>query len=183
VNGELFNEKAVRDGYAALAVYPPDTRYQQRIAAAEQDAKAAGRGLWPACGGGHASATPTPPATPTATKAPAATATAVSGACESAAVTITDLQKSSTPELVTVSGHGNVTGWYIISEAGNQRFDFPAELRLVGSVQVHSGVPQFPNTASTLWWTAARVWNNSSDDDALLYDCQGQLVATFDDGM
>jgi hypothetical protein len=26
------------------------------------------------------------------------------------------------------------------------------------------------------------LWNNTSDDDALLYDCTGRLVQRFDDG-
>ena len=41
---------------------------------------------------------------------------------------------------------------------------------------------QFANSASVLWWLSANVWNNSSNDDAALYNCNGELVQTFDDG-
>jgi micrococcal nuclease len=49
VGGELFNEKVVIGGYGEARTYPPNTRYQQRLDAAEDAARAAGRGLWGAC--------------------------------------------------------------------------------------------------------------------------------------
>jgi micrococcal nuclease len=45
----LFNETLVRDGFAMVATYPPDTRYVQRFQAAQGDARGDGRGLWGAC--------------------------------------------------------------------------------------------------------------------------------------
>jgi hypothetical protein len=66
---------------------------------------------------------------------------------------------------------------------GRQTFNFPSGFVASGTLQVRSGVAQFANTATSLWWTAANVWNNSTDDDAALYDCNGQLVQVFDDGM
>lgn len=44
-DGELFNLRIVLDGYAALAVYPPDTKYQAPIAEAEGQARLMNRGL------------------------------------------------------------------------------------------------------------------------------------------
>lgn len=184
VDGELFNERMVRDGYAALAVYPPDVKYRDRIAAAEAEAKAANRGLWGACGGLNAPATPTPSsgaptATPTRTPTPPATPTP-GGSCAAATARVVSLNKAA--EVVVIEGSGNLTGWYLISERGNQRFDFPQGFVLNGRVEVWSGVPQFANTATRLWWSDATLWNNSQDDDALLYDCTGRLVQRFDDG-
>ncbi len=75
-----------------------------------------------------------------------------------------------------------MTGWYIISESGNQRFDFPTGYVGSGSVQIRSGVAQFPNTQTELWWSGANLWNNSSDDDAFLYNCLGPQVDFFDAG-
>jgi len=75
VDGELFNERMVRDGYAALAVFPPDVKYRDRIAAAEAEAKAANRGLWGACGGLNTPATPTPATAGTPAATPTWTAT------------------------------------------------------------------------------------------------------------
>jgi len=48
-DGSLFNETLVRDGFATVATYPPDTKYVRRFRAAQRAAKAAGRGLWGAC--------------------------------------------------------------------------------------------------------------------------------------
>jgi len=45
----LFNETLVRDGFATVATYPPDTRYVRRFQAAQRDARAGGRGLWGSC--------------------------------------------------------------------------------------------------------------------------------------
>jgi endonuclease YncB( thermonuclease family) len=187
LDGELFNERLVRDGYAALAVYPPDVKYQARIAAAEQEAKTNGRGLWPLCGGVGTPGTPTPVLSPTSrptpSPTPSGTATptpTVTGSCTAASATITGLDK--VLEVVTVSGSGNMTGWYLVSTRGSQRFDFPDNFTLSGSVQIRSGTPAFPNSPSQLWWTSANQWNNSEDDDAVLYNCSGQQVGYFDDG-
>jgi len=49
LGGTLFNETLVRDGFATVATYPPDTRYVQRFQAAQRDARGDGRGLWGAC--------------------------------------------------------------------------------------------------------------------------------------
>lgn len=51
IDGELFNERIVRDGMAQLATYPPDVKYVDRIRGAQQEAREHGRGLWAACAG------------------------------------------------------------------------------------------------------------------------------------
>ena len=188
LDGALFNERLVRDGYAELAVYPPDVKYRARIEAAQQEAKAEKRGLWPVCGMVGVPGTATPVQSPTATATPSptpqgtATPTPTVGSlCQAATATITGLDKFG--EVVTVSGSGNMTGWYVISVKGQQRFDFPGNFTLNGSVQIRSGTPAFPNTPATLWWTAASQWSNSDNDDAVLYNCTGQQVSYFDDGM
>ena len=45
--GDVFvNAELVRLGYARAVAYPPDTRYQEILARAEEEAKGAERGLW-----------------------------------------------------------------------------------------------------------------------------------------
>ncbi len=134
-----------------------------------------------------ATATPTQTtatATPTTVTAtpPTATASPTVGGCSAATATITALNKSGNPETVTISGSGLLTGWYLISESGNQRYDFPAGYTLSGTVTIASGSAASSNPPGTLLWTTANVWNNTSDDDAFLYDCQGTLKSTFEDG-
>lgn len=187
-NAELYNERIVRDGFAEIALYPPDLKYQARVASAQVDAQSAGRGLWSICGsvGLPGTATPvhSPTGSPTAGGGASTTATLAPTpptSCTSASAAITSLDK--VLEVVTVSGSGNLTGWYLISTKGNQRFDFPSGFVLNGSVGILSGTPSFANSASRLWWSVATQWNNSEDDDAVLYDCVGQPVSYFDDGL
>jgi micrococcal nuclease len=51
LDGELVNERLVREGYAVSSTYPPDVKYQERFLAAQKEAREANRGLWGACGG------------------------------------------------------------------------------------------------------------------------------------
>ncbi|MEK7607133.1 MAG: thermonuclease family protein [Patescibacteria group bacterium] len=49
IDGVMVNEQLVRDGFARAKSYPPDIKYQDRLRAAEKEARAAGRGLWSHC--------------------------------------------------------------------------------------------------------------------------------------
>lgn len=70
LEGEMVNATLVAEGYAAAATFPPDVKYADTFAALEEEARAAGRGLW-----GDACRTPPPPA-------PAAGACEYSGTSE-----------------------------------------------------------------------------------------------------
>ena len=50
-DGLFVNAAQVVDGYAVARDYPPNTAYRADLEQAERAARAAGRGLWPACGG------------------------------------------------------------------------------------------------------------------------------------
>lgn len=80
--GEMVNERLVRDGYAVLATFPPDVKYKAEIQAAEQEARAANRGLWAACSGDDTPVGGTP--APTATASPLPTTTAQPSTCDPA---------------------------------------------------------------------------------------------------
>lgn len=45
-NGISINEKLVKEGYAAASSYPPDIKYQEKLKAAEQEARNNQKGLW-----------------------------------------------------------------------------------------------------------------------------------------
>jgi endonuclease YncB( thermonuclease family) len=70
LDGALVNERLVTEGYAQVATFPPDVRYAELFLTSQQNARAAGRGLW-----GAGCAGPVGPV-PTATPLPAPTATA-----------------------------------------------------------------------------------------------------------
>lgn len=46
VGGELFNEALLREGFAQVATFPPNTRYLDRFEEAQRGARGAGRGIW-----------------------------------------------------------------------------------------------------------------------------------------
>jgi micrococcal nuclease len=49
----FVNVEMARTGFAAAYTYPPNVAHADEIVAAAAEARDAGRGLWPACGGGH----------------------------------------------------------------------------------------------------------------------------------
>jgi len=84
-------------------------------------------------------------------------------------------------EVVTITNSGNtevnLTGWKLVSEAGNQTYDFPSGTTLTagGSLKVVSGEKARAGT-DRLVWTQSNIWNNDGDPGAL-YDAQGKLVS------
>ncbi len=46
VGGEMFNEALLEGGYAQAYPYEPNTEYEGRFAAAQEEARAAGLGIW-----------------------------------------------------------------------------------------------------------------------------------------
>ena len=49
IDGELFEEGILRDGYAVLLTVPPNVKYVERLTAAQAAARARGAGLWGSC--------------------------------------------------------------------------------------------------------------------------------------
>ena len=45
-DGTMFNEALIREGYAQVATFPPNTRYVGRFEEAQEEAREAGRGIW-----------------------------------------------------------------------------------------------------------------------------------------
>ena len=45
-DGQMFNETLVEEGYAQVATFPPNVKYQDRFLKAQREAREANRGLW-----------------------------------------------------------------------------------------------------------------------------------------
>ncbi len=45
-DGTMFNETLLREGYAQVATFPPNTRYVDRFEEAQEEAREARRGIW-----------------------------------------------------------------------------------------------------------------------------------------
>jgi micrococcal nuclease len=50
-DGQMFNETLFEEGYAQVATFPPNVKYQDRFLAAQREAREANRGLWGLCWG------------------------------------------------------------------------------------------------------------------------------------
>lgn len=84
-------------------------------------------------------------------------------------------------EVVTLINSGaevvNLTGWKLVSEKGNQTFNFPAGTMLSegGTLKIVSG-KNAKAGPQVLVWTVENIWNNDGDP-GMLYNPQGQLVS------
>ncbi len=98
-------------------------------------------------------------------------------------VRITNIDKVA--EIVTIKNDSgisvNLTGWYLISKTGNQRFSFPEGFTLGNdeTVNIISGRSAQHNPPGELLWSRAYVWNNTESDPGELYNANDQLASTW----
>lgn len=71
----------------------------------------------------------------------------------------------------------DISGWYLISEEGNQRYDFPegSVIQAGYYIKVLSGPKAYEGSYEQIW-TKGYIWNNDGDA-ALLYNAEGKLVS------
>ena len=69
----------------------------------------------------------------------------------------------------------DVSGWYIVSEKGNQVFVLPEGTAIApgGELTISS---QSSEAKGDLTWPDKKVWHKSKEDAALLYDVYGRLI-------
>jgi len=69
----------------------------------------------------------------------------------------------------------DVSGWYIVSDKGNQIFVLPegCEIAPGGELSISS---QSSKAKGDLVWPDKKVWHKSKEDAALLYDVYGRLI-------
>lgn len=149
VNGEL-----VRQGLARAQDYPPDTRRQARLTRMEQEARAAGRGLWEQV-----------------------RATAVPGGPR---VRIVAVDKRA--EVVSLANVGDqvqdLTGWTLVSERGHEVCPLAGGLDPQATLYVWARAEDSDRGGYNCGFEG-NVWNNSEPDPAALYDAAGRLVDIF----
>lgn len=177
--GELMvNEELLRLGLARVATFPPDVKYVDRFLAVQQEAQAAGAGLW---GEIPVVEVPVEPA-PAATEPPLVPEPAVP---EPPAVTggnlvITAVDKRS--EVVDIQNPTgqpvDLAGWRLLSEKGSQDCALggviqPGETLRVWAMSEDAGQGGFNCGFGT------NIWNNSERDSAVLIDPSGAEVSRF----
>lgn len=121
--------------------------------------------------------TPTPTPTPLPTNTPTPTPVPQSD------LRIIALSGSSSPEYVTVQNFGtgeqNLTGWWMESVVGPQRYFFPDNYILApgATVRLESYNGATNNPPAVLLWSTGAIWNNTGDK-AVLYNSGGGGVSS-----
>jgi endonuclease YncB( thermonuclease family) len=165
-DGTFFNAKLVAEGYAKVATFPPNVRWVELFKTLQTDADNSDRGLW-----NIDSVVETTPAPVTSTDS-------------SHHLQITEVDKQK--EIVTLHNPGkedvNMTGWKLVSIAGDQSYTFPDGyiLKSGDTIQILSG-PDAVESSGTLVWTKKNIWNNTESDPAILYNASGGIDFEYKD--
>jgi hypothetical protein len=172
VNAELVNE-----GYALVDTHPPDVAYADQFYQLQQEAKAAGRGLWTACLG--PTPTPLPPRTPT----PRPTVPPGSGGVRIVYIYYDGQKGLGEPdEYCEIANEGdvpvNLIGWRLNADDPGQDFWFPDFV-----LAPDESCRVYTNEAHAEWGgfsfgRGAAVWNNEGECGHL-FDNRGQEVSTY----
>jgi len=183
LDGTFINAELVREGYARVAAYPPDTRYQDYLESMQGEASQAGLGIW---------ALPAASETPSISEASPSPGSE-QRASEVVAVVVIDPgcsqfnapgndNDNKNEEYVCLMNQGGAPaemgGWIIHDEYG-WRYTFTA-FSLAGgaSVRIHSGCGS--DSPGDLFWCRdeTAIWNNGGDCATLL-DSQGEIVHQY----
>jgi endonuclease YncB( thermonuclease family) len=161
VGDTMVNADLVRQGFAQVATYPPDVKYQEQFRALQQDAQAAGAGLW---GNQAALPEPTEPAQP------------VAGA-------LTIIQVNDQDECVDIQNMGgepvDLTGWHLLSERGAQDCVLGGMIQPGGVLRIWARAED-ANKGGYNCGFGSNIWNNSEPDAAILYNPNGVEVSRGD---
>ena len=155
--GDTFvNEELLRQGYAHIR-RPLAAKYRNILLKSQEEARAAGRGIWAKAAGRHI-----------------AIAT-VHADAEG------DDRQNLNDEYIVIENRGNtpidLTGWTVLDEA-NHRYLFPnfvlsAKVRLM----LRTGLGK--NTKSEIFWGSRRpIWNNDGDT-IFIKDAEGSLILSY----
>lgn len=86
--------------------------------------------------------------------------------------------KSAKQDSISVTNHGreaaDISGWYILSEKGNEMFVFPEKMLQPGETVTITS--QSSDAKGDLTWPEKKVWHKSKADKAMLYDVYGRLI-------
>ncbi len=154
----MINEELIRQGVAWVNPVPPDTRYQSRFEQVQQDAQAAGVGVWSLA----SSVGPTPPA-------PA----------QVVIIAVDDVE-----EYVDLQNVGNspqdLTGWRLLSERDGQSCTFEGVTMQPGeSLRVWALLADSTRVGYNCGF-AQNIWSNTEPDAAVLFNPEGIEVSRLD---
>jgi endonuclease YncB( thermonuclease family) len=168
VGDSMVNAELVRQGYAQAATFPPDVKYQARFRALQQEAQAAGRGLWAGAG----MSTP-----PTAGTAGGSQPVVIDTIFYDGAV-----PRVESDEYVAITNQGgapiDLGGWRLSPGAHEHAFSFPAfSLQPGQTCRVYTN-EQHPEWCGFSFASSQALWNNQGDCGRL-YNATGEQVSEY----
>jgi hypothetical protein len=180
-DGTFVNAELVRQGWAQVATFPPDVAKEGEIRAAQQEAAAAGRGLWAggagtAGGQGQRSGTAAVPQPgPAATPSPAAPAAPASAS--GAGLVIVAVNKRD--EYVDIRNNGaaavDLGGWVLHSEKGSQDCALGGRMASGETLRIYA----MTGDGGFSCGFDSNIWNNSEPDAAVLWSPDGTEVSRY----
>ena len=187
LDGTFVNAELVRRGYALAATYPPDVAYADTFVALQQEAQAAGVGLW----GVVVEAPPTelPPATntpvPLPTDPPAPTEEPASSPGQVVISFIYydgQVPQVESDEYAVITNQGgspvNLAGWRLNAGNPGQDFIFPDySLQPGANCRVYTN-EYHPDYCGFSFSSGQALWRNSGDC-GYLFDASGAQVAEY----
>jgi micrococcal nuclease len=164
VGEEFVNETLVREGLAIARRYEPDTAMASILEAAQDEAIAAGSGLW----------------APAACGAPAESDIQIGQIRYDAdGDDNTNLNDEWVEFLNAADGSVDLSGWLVKDESASHRYTFPSDFQMASGaiVRLHTGCGD--DTQDTLFWcnTGSAVWNNGGDT-VFLIDPSGNIASS-----
>lgn len=163
VDGEHVNATLVQQGFALARRYPPDTARAEELAAAEEQARADGAGLWGPDGCGYEGTAEV--TLDVHADAPGDDAQNLNGEW-------LDLRNDGTDEL-------DLAGWTVRDGSATKRYVFPEGTLLAAgaTLRLLSGCGEDDRTVRHWCHEGSAIWNNDGDI-AMLLDPQDRIVAT-----
>jgi len=151
----MANAEIVRQGLATVYTVPPDVKYVDLLTAAQNEAKAAKRGIWGAT-------SPSP-------------ISVLSANYDAPGNDNQNLNEEYITFKVLVSG--SLIG-YAVEDASGHHYDFPDRIfQAAQTFKLHTG--SGVNTQTDLYWGASQaIWNNDGDTVKVL-DPQGHVVTSY----
>lgn len=170
--GDIFvNAELVRLGYAQVATYPPDVKYQAYFLSLQKEAMDAGRGLW-----GITTTTTTVTTTTSTTSTNAGNVQITMIFYDGI---VPDVESDEYVEITNLGSESvDLKGWVLkdISE-GYPSFTFPSFILQPGqSIRVYTNEVH-PEYGGFSFGSRSAVWSNTNPDTAVLYNAQGQEVS------
>jgi len=160
LNNNNINVEMLEEGYANVYVIPPNTKYENELRKAENEAKTANRGIWQ-------------------------TSEDLSGCIiipnfnwDAEGNDHYNLNDEYVVFRNTCSQPIDMTGW-TVEDAAHHVYNFPSFV-LEGDVEVTLYTGCGTNTKTELYWcSSSAIWNNEGGDTLFLRNANGELVLSY----